>query len=108
MTVQPAAGVAPEARRKVQGHFAARPNARASGREQGTVPLLVGRRVELRRRLHALVQDVDEFWRDSLESRDFGLVTSSVEASHAMHRALVALEVDDRAVIGERIGGTKP
>ena len=62
---------------------------------------------DLQRRLQALALDVDGFWRASLEGEDFRLVTSSVEASHAVHRAIAALDID-RYVIGGRTGGPRP
>jgi hypothetical protein len=71
-----------------------------------TLRLLVETRDGLQRRLQVLAQDVDEFWRESLECGDFKLVTSSVEASHAVHLAIAALDVD-RYVAGASTGGPR-
>ena len=84
----------------------ASPNGHAAHQGLTTARSLAETREDLQRRLQALAQDVDEFWRGSLDSGDFKLVTSSVEASHAVHRALAALNVD-RYVIGGRTGGQR-
>jgi hypothetical protein len=54
---------------------------------------------ELGRRLRAIAREVDDLWRDSLQGQDFDLVWRSSEASHAVHRAALALE-DDALTIG--------
>lgn len=69
-----------------------------------TVPPIQGSIEGRRRRLRAVAGDVDQLWRDALDSQDFDLVTRSVDASRRIHRALLARD-DDRLVIrsvGER------
>ena len=84
-----------------------RPNGHDARRALTTLQVLVEAREDLQQRLQALAEDVDAFWRASLECGDFNLVTCSVEASHAVHRAIGALDVD-RYVIGGRSGGRRP
>lgn len=45
----------------------------------------------LRQRLEAIAHDVDEVWDVALDSGDYELVSCYVEASQAVHRAVVAL-----------------
>ena len=47
---------------------------------------------ELIARLRSVAGEVDEMWHQALESQDFDLVWRSSEASHAVHRAVLALE----------------
>lgn len=49
------------------------------------------RRLWIRDQLEALTPDLDQLWNESLESGDFDLVTSAVEAAHAVHGAILAL-----------------
>jgi hypothetical protein len=49
---------------------------------------------ELIRRLRSIAGEVDGMWQEALQSQDFDLVWRSSEASHAVHRAVLALEVD--------------
>ena len=77
----------------------ARPNGHEARRGLATKGVLTEAREDLRERLQALADDVDAFWRASLEVGDFNLVTCSVDASHAVHRAIAALDVD-RYVVG--------
>jgi hypothetical protein len=58
----------------------------------------------LRTRLQTVADDIDGLWRDALDSENFDLVTCAAEASHGVHRALLALG-DDRFVIGSASGG---
>lgn len=61
-----------------------------------------GTRAGLRDTLQAIAGEIDGLWRDALESQDFDLVTRAVDASHGVHRALLALA--DRSVIGAAPG----
>jgi hypothetical protein len=54
--------------------------------------LLDLRTPELRDRLRAIAVDVDRMWQAALNLGDFDLVTRTTEASHALHRALLALD----------------
>jgi hypothetical protein len=85
---------------------AASPDGLDAHRGLTTKRLLAETREDLLRRLQRLSQDVDEFWRGSLDCGDFNLVTCSVEASHAVHQALAALEVD-RYVTGGSTGAQR-
>ncbi len=58
------------------------------------------------RAIRRYASDVDHLWQHALQRQDFDLLTRSVEASHALHRALLAL-ADTTYLIG--IGqGTRP
>ncbi|MEO8266311.1 MAG: hypothetical protein ABI706_12480 [Ilumatobacteraceae bacterium] len=54
---------------------------------------------ELRDRLRSVAEDVDLLWYEAIDREDSALVTRSVQASHAVHRALIALE-DNAPAIG--------
>jgi len=84
-----------------------RANGHDARQELTTRRALVEEREALQQRLQALADEVDAFRRASLECGDFNLVTCSVEASHAVHRAIGALDVD-RYVVGGRSGGRRP
>jgi hypothetical protein len=47
---------------------------------------------EVRASLFAAAGDLDRLCREALESHDFDAITRSVEASHAIHRALIAFD----------------
>jgi hypothetical protein len=85
---------------------AASPDGLDANRRLTTRQLLAETREDLQRRLQVLAQDLDEFWRGSLDCGEFNLVTCSVEASHAVHQALAALEVD-RYVTGGSTGAQR-
>jgi hypothetical protein len=71
-------------------------------------PPVGGSPAGLRTRLQAVADDIDRLWRDALEGQNFDLVTRAVDASHGVHRALLALG-DDRFVIeGASRGSTTP
>ena len=70
-----------------------------------TTAAQVGRSpASLRTRLQAVADEVDGLWQDALDSQNLDLVTRAVDASHGIHRALLALG-DDRFVIGRARGG---
>lgn len=45
--------------------------------------------------LDALSSQINALWSSALARQDFDEVTRIVEASHAIHRAALALEIDD-------------
>lgn len=61
---------------------------------------------DLRATLQSIADEIDGLWRRALDSQDLDLVTRAVDASHGVHRALLALG-DDRVVRGTVRQGVK-
>lgn len=61
-------------------------------RGTGISPSEVRTPTELRDLVRSVAGDVDRMRRAALHCGDFDLITRSTEASHALHRAVVALE----------------
>jgi hypothetical protein len=66
-----------------------------------TSPVVVDSPAGLRTRLQAVADDIDALWPEALERGDLDHITRVVDASHAVHRALLALG-NDRTFIGMR------
>lgn len=54
--------------------------------------------VEIIVALDALSSQINALWSSALARQDFDEVTRIVEASHAIHRAALALEIDDSRI----------
>ena len=57
----------------------------------------------LQTKLQAIADEIDGLWQGALDSQDIDLITRTVDASHGVHRALLALR-DDPFVIGHPLG----